>query len=246
MLPKYWRTASLRTRLCILFFRRLFVSWPHLENQIWLKSIVSILCSGISDARRGALDWILARRVNWRQEDYVNRISSIICTHILGTSMAPSQWRFPLTEEGAMGILSNDNNRTWTVMNMIEVIIEACLPTADTNKNCCYIVFVIQSSHHHSSEERRRHGWRDSYFSGSYLCLVSRLGGGVWKGGLYKLHSHVVVFPCLTIHARMEVFASLFAATCCKRVGGSECAGLGILFPWDQSRWIVQEFLKEE
>ncbi len=36
----------------------------HLKNRIGLKSIESILRSGISNARRGALDWILAKGVN--------------------------------------------------------------------------------------------------------------------------------------------------------------------------------------
>ena len=30
-------------------------------------------------------------------------------TQILGTVVAPSQWRFPLTEEGTMGTLSMTN-----------------------------------------------------------------------------------------------------------------------------------------
>jgi hypothetical protein len=64
----------------------------HLENHIGLKSIESILSSGISNARRGALDWILATRVNRCQEEYVNCISKVVRTQILGTTIAHSQW----------------------------------------------------------------------------------------------------------------------------------------------------------
>lgn len=106
----------------------------HLENRVGLKSIESILCSGISNAIKGTLDWILAKSANRRQAEYVDRISGIICTQILGTIMAPSQWRFPLTDDGVMGTLSMDNNRTRLVMNSIEQLIEVSFPNSDANK----------------------------------------------------------------------------------------------------------------
>ena len=107
----------------------------HLENRIGLKSIESILRSGISNARRGTLDWISATSVNRRQEEYVNCISKVVRTQILGTTIAPSQWRFPLTEDGEMGTLSMDNNRTRSVMNSIEAIIEKSFLSQDANKD---------------------------------------------------------------------------------------------------------------
>jgi hypothetical protein len=107
----------------------------HLENRIGLKSIESILRSGISNARKGNLDWIMAKGINRRQEQYVKRITSIMRSEILGTTIAPSQWRFPLTEEGTMGTLSMDNNRTRSVMNAIELLIVKSFPTVDANKD---------------------------------------------------------------------------------------------------------------
>ena len=107
----------------------------HLENRIGLKSIESILRSGMSNAQKGTLEWMCAKSVNRRQEECVNRISHIIRTQILGTMMAPSQWRFPLTDEGMMGALSMDNNRTRSVMNSIELIIEESFPSSDANKH---------------------------------------------------------------------------------------------------------------
>ena len=106
----------------------------HLENRVGLKSIESILRSGLSNARKGTLDCIVATSINRRQEEYVERITTIICTEILGTVTAPSQWRFPLTEEGIMGTLSMDNNRTRSVIDAIELLIVESFPATDTNK----------------------------------------------------------------------------------------------------------------
>ena len=106
----------------------------HLENRVGLKSIESILRSGISNARLGTLERITGNGVNRRQDEYVNRITRIMRTQILGTVMAPSQWRFPLTEDGIMGTLSMDNNRTRAVMNSIELIIEESISNSNANK----------------------------------------------------------------------------------------------------------------
>ena len=84
----------------------------HLENRVGLKSIESILWSGLSNARAGLLDWIDTTSVNRRQEEYIQRISNVMRHEILGTPFAPSQWRFPLNEDGLMGTLSMDNNLT--------------------------------------------------------------------------------------------------------------------------------------
>jgi hypothetical protein len=107
----------------------------HLENRIGLKSIESILRSGISNAREGTLEWIVTTSINCRQEEYVQSITSIIRIEILGTADAPSQWQFPLTEEGTMGTLSMDNNRTRSVMNSIEMLIVQSFPTTDVNRD---------------------------------------------------------------------------------------------------------------
>jgi hypothetical protein len=97
----------------------------HLENRVGLKSIESILRSGLSNAKKGILNWTVANGVSRRQEEYIRRITSIMQTAILGTPFAPSQWRFPLTEDGNMGTLSMDNNRTRLVVNAIELLIDA-------------------------------------------------------------------------------------------------------------------------
>jgi hypothetical protein len=96
----------------------------HLENRVGLKSIESILRSGLSNARAGLLNWTVSNGISRRQEEYVWRVTSIMQTKILGSTFAPSQWRFPLTEEGNMGSLSMDNNRTRRVVNAIELLIE--------------------------------------------------------------------------------------------------------------------------
>lgn len=95
----------------------------HLENRVGLKSIESILRSGISNARMGLLDWIATESVHRCQEVYVECISRIMRDEILGTPFAPSQWLFPLNEEGNMGTLSIDNNCSRLVMNSIELLI---------------------------------------------------------------------------------------------------------------------------
>ena len=106
----------------------------HLENRVGLKSIESILRSGLSNARAGLLDWIDTTSVNRRQEEYVQRISNVMRHEILGTLFAPSQRRFPLNEEGLMGTLSMDNNRTRLVMNSIELLIVQSFPMEDANR----------------------------------------------------------------------------------------------------------------
>jgi hypothetical protein len=86
----------------------------NLENPVGLKSIESILCSGLSNAMKGILEWMESNGQNKRQQEYVNHMSSIIQTKILGTVTAPSQWRFPLTEEGNMGVLLR-----WTIIALV-------------------------------------------------------------------------------------------------------------------------------
>jgi hypothetical protein len=98
----------------------------HLENRVGLKSIESILRSGLANARKGLLNWTVATGVTRRQAEFVQRITTIMQTEILGSGFAPSQWRFPLTEEGNMGTLSMDNNRTRKVVNAIELLINVC------------------------------------------------------------------------------------------------------------------------
>ena len=100
----------------------------HLENRVGLKSIESILRLGLSNVRAGLLNWIATTSVNCRQGEYVQRISNVMQNKILGTPFAPSQWRFPLNDEGFMGTLSMDNNYTRLVMNSIELLIVQVVP----------------------------------------------------------------------------------------------------------------------
>ena len=106
----------------------------HLENRVGLKSIESILRSGITNAIQGKLEWIHAHAVQKRQVDFIACITNIIQTQILGTNEGPSQWRFPLAEDGSMGTLSMDNNRTRSIVNEIELLIEVCFPDSDGRK----------------------------------------------------------------------------------------------------------------
>jgi hypothetical protein len=106
----------------------------HLENRVGLKSIESILRSGLSNAQKGVLDWTTGGAQH-RQDQYVERISQIIGTKILGTVVAPAQWRFPLSEDKTMGTLSMDNNRTRSIMNSIELLVEESFPSSpDVNR----------------------------------------------------------------------------------------------------------------
>jgi hypothetical protein len=106
----------------------------HLENRVGLKSIESILRSGLSKALQGILTWTTSIGANKRQEEYVHHVTTIMQTRILGTASAPSQWRFPLTDDGKMGSLSMDNNRTRATVNNIEALIEVSFPDSDPNK----------------------------------------------------------------------------------------------------------------
>jgi hypothetical protein len=106
----------------------------HLENRVGLKSIESIIRSGLSNAVQGSLTWTSSNSLKKRQDEYVNRVTDIMQTRILGTATAPSQWRFPLTEDGKMGALSMDNNRTRATMNQIELLIDVSFRDDDPNK----------------------------------------------------------------------------------------------------------------
>jgi hypothetical protein len=88
----------------------------------------------LSNAEKGTLKWTQSNGTNKRKDEYVHRITTIVRTQILGTVMAPSQWRFPLSDEGNMGTLSMDNNRTRKLMDSIELIIEDSYPDSDGNK----------------------------------------------------------------------------------------------------------------
>jgi hypothetical protein len=106
----------------------------HLENRVGLKSIESVLRSGLSNAIQGKLEWIKAKAIKKRQVEFIECITNIIQSRILCTYAAPSQWRFPLTEDGTMGSLSMDNNRTRLIINEFELIIEVSFPNSDANK----------------------------------------------------------------------------------------------------------------
>lgn len=106
----------------------------HLENRVGLKSIETILRSGLSNAMKGILEWTVSTGIQKRQDEYVKCITEIVQTRILGTLSAPSQWQFPLTDDGKMGSLSMDNNRTRAIVNLIEAIIEVSFPDSDHNK----------------------------------------------------------------------------------------------------------------
>jgi hypothetical protein len=106
----------------------------HLENRVGLKSIETILRSGLSNAMKGILEWTVSTGIQKRQDEYVKCITEIVQTRILGTLSAPSQWRFPLTDDGKMGSLSMDNNRTRAIVNLIEAIVEVSFPDSDHNK----------------------------------------------------------------------------------------------------------------
>jgi hypothetical protein len=63
----------------------------HLENRVGLKSIDSVLRSGLSNARQGKLEWITkANAIQKRQDKFIECITGIIQTKILGTYDAPS------------------------------------------------------------------------------------------------------------------------------------------------------------
>ncbi|KAI2505580.1 hypothetical protein MHU86_8822 [Fragilaria crotonensis] len=106
----------------------------HLENRVGLKSIESVLRSGLSNAIQGKLQWIKAKAIKKRQVEFIECVTNIIQTKILGTYDAPSQWRFPLTEDGTLGSLSMDNNRTRLIINEFELLIEVSFPYSDANK----------------------------------------------------------------------------------------------------------------
>ncbi len=97
----------------------------HWENPVGLKSIESSLCSGLSNAQKGILYCTTASGVQG--------ISKIIGSKILGTAMAPAQWQFPVSDDGTIGTLSMDKNRTWSIMNSIELLVEVSSPNGDTN-----------------------------------------------------------------------------------------------------------------
>ena len=106
----------------------------HLENSVGLKSIETILRSGLSNAMQGTLTWTTSMDIQKRQDEYTDCIATIMETRILGTVSAPTQWCFPLMDDKKMGSLSMDNNRTRATVNAIEELIEVSYPDLDENK----------------------------------------------------------------------------------------------------------------
>ena len=119
------------TRQCIWFCR---LSCASILNRVGLKSIDSVLRSGLSNARQEKLEWIKANAIQKRQDKFIKCITDNIQTKILGTYDAPSQWQLPLAEDGSMESLSMDNNRTRAIINKFELIIEVSFSDSDGNK----------------------------------------------------------------------------------------------------------------
>lgn len=126
----------------------------HLENRVGLKSIESILRSGLSNAIHGKLEWIKSIAIQKRQDEFINRITNIVQTRILGTFAAPSQWRFPLAEDGSMGSLWMDNNRTRLMANDLELLKSHSLIRMGIRDGCSGAFLVIEQRS--QSYERRR------------------------------------------------------------------------------------------
>ena len=169
----------------------------HLENRVGLKSIESILRSGLSNAKKGVcLNWTVGNGINRRQEEYIQRITSIMQKEILGTTFAPSQWRFPLTEDGNLGTLSMDNNRTRRVVNAIELLIDASFDATDGNRDIllqCFphyrsALLILRKDTDASDEEIRKfQDHIDLWFSG-WVQVFGREGCTNYTHMLSSLH----------------------------------------------------------
>lgn len=126
----------------------------HLENRVGLKSIESILRSGLSNAIHGKVEWIRSIAIQKRQDKFINRITNIVQTRILGTLQPLPNGKFPLAEDGSMGSLSMDNNQTRLMVNDFELSKSHSLIRMGIRDGCSGAFLVIEQLS--QSYERRR------------------------------------------------------------------------------------------
>jgi hypothetical protein len=176
----------------------------------------------MTNTQLGTLEGIPGNGVQERQNKYVEHINRIMRTKILGTFVAPSQWRFPLTKEGTMGTLSMTNSHTRRVMNWIDlIIIEASISDVIKKERLlrCFrryraAMIILRKSTDYSEEEIL------TFQDHVEAWFRDWLGKGLWTRGVHKLYPHAVVLPCHEIYAGVEVFASILAT----RMGGFKCS----------------------
>jgi hypothetical protein len=125
----YW---DLQAVVCIL----------DLENRVGLtKSIESILRLGFSLALQGTLTWTSSKSLKKQQDETLSAQRTSFRQESLEPLWHHHNGDFCLTEDGRMGALSMDNNRTRA--NQIELLIDVSFPDDNPNKAILMGALVI-------------------------------------------------------------------------------------------------------
>lgn len=96
----------------------------HMENRVGIKVITMLLIRGLSNVKEGVL-YSEHRSVSKRIELYINDVTNIVSTKILGDEDGPAQWNFPYNPETKeIGALCIENGKMRTLLLKLELIVD--------------------------------------------------------------------------------------------------------------------------
>jgi hypothetical protein len=96
----------------------------HMENRVGIKVITMLLIRGLSNVKEGIL-YAEHKSMNKRIEMYIEDVTNIVSTKILGDEDGPAQWNFPYNPETKeIAALCIENGKMRTVLLKLELIVD--------------------------------------------------------------------------------------------------------------------------
>ena len=96
----------------------------HMENRVGIKVITMLLIRGLSNVKEGVL-YSEHKSMNKRIEMYIEDVTNIVSTKILGDEDGPAQWNFPYNPETKeIAALCIENGKMRTLLLKLELIVD--------------------------------------------------------------------------------------------------------------------------
>ena len=96
----------------------------HMENRVGIKIITMLLIRGLSNVKEGVL-YSEHKSMNKRIECYIEDVTTIVSTQILGDENGPAQWNFPFNPETKeIAALCIENGKMRTLLVKLELIVD--------------------------------------------------------------------------------------------------------------------------
>jgi hypothetical protein len=96
----------------------------HMENRVGIKVITMLLIRGLSNVKEGIL-YSQHKSMSKRIEMYIEDVTKIVSTKILGDEDGPAQWNFPYNPETKeIAALCIENGKMRTVLLKLELIVD--------------------------------------------------------------------------------------------------------------------------